>query len=92
MANTFTGLKLQGNIGKFGKIDISDVVGFDELASNGNIISGTEHGQLLMWEAQFVYVNASFFTSRRSKSFASNTIRDPLKALRNWASGWRARA
>ena len=56
MANTFTGLKLQGNIGKFGKIDISDVVGFDELASNGNIISGTEKGQLLLWEAQFVYV------------------------------------
>ena len=31
MARTFTGLKLQGDIGKFGKIELSDVVDFAEL-------------------------------------------------------------
>ncbi|KAM3171780.1 hypothetical protein ACTXT7_015922, partial [Hymenolepis weldensis] len=28
MANTFTGLKLQGSIGKFGKVELSDIEGF----------------------------------------------------------------
>jgi hypothetical protein len=31
MAETFTGLKLQGDIGKFGKAEISDVWGCAEL-------------------------------------------------------------
>ena len=31
MARTFTGLKLQGDIGKFGKFDLSDVEAFAEL-------------------------------------------------------------
>eukprot|EP00948_MAST-09A_sp_MAST-9A-sp1_P001597 g1597.t1 len=54
MAQTFTGLKLQGNIGKFGKIDLSDVLAFTEIKSNGDIISGTESGVILLWEDQFV--------------------------------------
>jgi hypothetical protein len=31
MARTFTGLKLQGDIGKFGKVELSDVGDFAEL-------------------------------------------------------------
>lgn len=31
MANTFTGLKLQGQLGKFGKTEISDIEGYVEL-------------------------------------------------------------
>ena len=31
MARTFTGLKLQGNLGKFGRTEISDIEGFVEL-------------------------------------------------------------
>jgi hypothetical protein len=31
MAHTFTGLKLQGEIGKFGRIEISDIAGYAEL-------------------------------------------------------------
>lgn len=31
MASTFTGLKLQGSIGKFGKIELSDIQAFVEL-------------------------------------------------------------
>ena len=31
MARTFTGLKLQGDIGKFGKVELSDVDDFAEM-------------------------------------------------------------
>lgn len=31
MAHTFTGLKLQGQLGKFGKTEISDIEGYIEL-------------------------------------------------------------
>ena len=31
MANTFTGLKLQGRLGRFGKTEISDINGFLQL-------------------------------------------------------------
>ena len=49
MAETFTGLKLQGDIGKFGKAEISDVAGCVELA-DGKVISGCEWGNMLLWE------------------------------------------
>eukprot|EP01038_Epipyxis_sp_PR26KG_P009306 gene9306-12538_t len=53
MAATFTGLKLQGSIGKFGKIDLSDIDNFVELP-DGKVISGTETGSLLLWEGNFI--------------------------------------
>lgn len=53
MAATFTGLKLQGSIGKFGKIDLSDIEHFVELP-DGKVVSGTESGSLLLWEGNFI--------------------------------------
>jgi WD40 repeat protein len=53
MAATFTGLKLQGSIGKFGKIDLSDIDTFVELP-DGKVISSTESGALLVWEGHFI--------------------------------------
>jgi len=53
MAKTFTGLKLQGAIGKFGNVDISDVSAFVEL-KDGRIVSGSEDGYLIMWEGHFI--------------------------------------
>jgi WD40 repeat protein len=53
MASTFTGLKLQGSIGKFGKIDLSDIDTFVELP-DGKVVSGTETGSLLVWEGHFI--------------------------------------
>ncbi len=38
---TFTGLKLQGDIGKFGRTDISDIAGYVELP-DGKVVSGSE--------------------------------------------------
>jgi hypothetical protein len=37
MANTFTGFKLQGDLGKFGKTEISDIEGYAELP-DGKVI------------------------------------------------------
>ena len=49
MAQTFTGLKLQGQIGKFGDRDLSDISSFVEY-HNGKILSSSESGMLLMWQ------------------------------------------
>ena len=53
MAQTFTGLKLQGEIGKFGQLELSDVTGFAELP-DGKIVSGSEYGSLILWEGNLV--------------------------------------
>jgi WD40 repeat protein len=53
MAETFTGLKLQGDIGKFGNVELSDVAAFVELP-NGKIICGTETGTLLLWDGDLI--------------------------------------
>ena len=53
IASTFTGLKLQGQIGKFGKVELSDISSFIELP-DGKVVSGTESGALLVWEAGFI--------------------------------------
>ena len=53
MAATFTGLKLQGYIGKFGKVELTDVTAMDELP-DGKVVSGTESGALLLWEGNFI--------------------------------------
>ncbi|KAI6658873.1 Cilia- and flagella-associated protein 44-like [Oopsacas minuta] len=55
MAFTFTGLKLQGDIGKFGKREISDVSGYAEFP-DGKVLSGSEWGNLLLWEGDLVKV------------------------------------
>ncbi len=53
MAQTFTGLKLQGEIAKFGQLELSDVSAFYELP-DGKVVSGTDYGTLIVWEGQFV--------------------------------------
>jgi len=55
MATTFTGLKLQGDIGKFGASELSDVTGFVELP-DGKVCTGSEYGKMLLWEGVFVKV------------------------------------
>ncbi|KAH9597808.1 hypothetical protein LSM04_001058 [Trypanosoma melophagium] len=53
MAKTFTGLKLQGLLGKFGRLDISNVPGFAVLP-DGKVLSGSEDGLILIWEGDLV--------------------------------------
>ncbi|XP_068191495.1 cilia- and flagella-associated protein 44-like [Antennarius striatus] len=49
MANTWTGLKLLGYIGRFGATDPTDIEGFMELPG-GKVVSGSSWGNLLLWE------------------------------------------
>ncbi|XP_024541799.1 cilia- and flagella-associated protein 44-like [Selaginella moellendorffii] len=53
MASTFTGMKLEGFIGKFGQVPLSDIAGYVEL-SNGKVLSGTEGGGIIVWEGELV--------------------------------------
>ena len=55
MADTFTGLKLQGEIGKFGAIELSDISCFVEL-KDGKVVTGSEGGNLLLWDGGLVKV------------------------------------
>ncbi|XP_065342180.1 uncharacterized protein LOC135940700 [Cloeon dipterum] len=47
-AKTFTGVKLTGDIGKFGSSEMSNIVGFEFLA-DGKVASGCDWGNILIW-------------------------------------------
>jgi hypothetical protein len=70
MATTFTGLKLQGQLGKFGRIEISDISAYVELP-DGKVLSGTEWGNMLLWDGGFIKVEIS----RKGKKFCHNVSR-----------------
>ncbi|XP_042665377.1 cilia- and flagella-associated protein 44 isoform X2 [Centrocercus urophasianus] len=55
MAHTFTGLKLQGALGRFGTTAVTDIIGYVELP-DGKVISGAEWGNLLLWEGGLIKV------------------------------------
>ncbi|KAM8976941.1 cilia- and flagella-associated protein 44 [Pelodytes ibericus] len=55
MAHTFTGLKLQGELGRFGKTTLTDIEGYVELP-DGKVISGSEWGNMLLWEGSLIKV------------------------------------
>lgn len=53
VAETFTGLKLKGEIAKFGQVELSDVIGYF-IHPDGKVLSGTEYGTLLLWEGNLI--------------------------------------
>ncbi|KAM4720112.1 cilia- and flagella-associated protein 44 isoform 2-T2 [Anableps anableps] len=55
MATTFTGLKLQGVMGHFGKTTATDIEGYVDLP-DGKVVSGTDWGNLLLWEGNTIQV------------------------------------
>ncbi|XP_037381439.1 cilia- and flagella-associated protein 44 [Talpa occidentalis] len=55
MVFTFTGLKLQGSLGRFGKTATTDVEGYMEFP-DGKVLSGSEWGNMLVWEAGLIKV------------------------------------
>ncbi|KAF0293060.1 Cilia- and flagella-associated protein 44 [Amphibalanus amphitrite] len=70
MAKTFTGLKLQGRLGRFGKTEISDINGFLQLP-DGKVISGCEWGNILVWDDALIKVE---ITRRDGKPCHNGTI------------------
>ncbi|KAM6977661.1 cilia- and flagella-associated protein 44 [Aplochiton taeniatus] len=55
MASTFTGLKLQGCLGRFGKTALTDIEGYVELP-DGKVVSGSEWGNMLLWDGGLIKV------------------------------------
>ncbi|XP_058517882.1 cilia- and flagella-associated protein 44 isoform X3 [Ochotona princeps] len=55
MAFTFTGLKLQGALGRFGKTATTDIEGYMELP-DGKVLSGSEWGNMLLWDGGLIKV------------------------------------
>ncbi|XP_006628047.3 cilia- and flagella-associated protein 44 isoform X2 [Lepisosteus oculatus] len=55
MASTFTGLKLQGMLGRFGKTALTDIDGYVELP-DGKVVSGSEWGNMLLWDGGLIKV------------------------------------
>lgn len=70
MADTFTGLKLQGELGRFGRTQISDIEGYVELP-DGKVLSGCDWGNLLLWDGGLIKVEV---TKRGRKSCHSGPI------------------
>jgi WD40 repeat protein len=73
MATTFTGLKLQGQLGKFGRTELSDIAAYVELP-DGKVLSGTEWGNLLLWDGGFIQVEIS----RKDKKFCHHGMVEAL--------------
>ena len=55
VAETFTGLKLKGEIAKFGQVEISDVIAH-YIFQDGKVLTSTEYGKLLLWEGNLIKV------------------------------------
>ncbi|KAG7235618.1 hypothetical protein INR49_002428 [Caranx melampygus] len=55
MASTFTGIKLQGLMGHFGKTTVTDIEGYVELP-DGKVVSGTDWGNMLLWDGNTIKV------------------------------------
>ncbi|XP_070199865.1 cilia- and flagella-associated protein 44-like isoform X3 [Littorina saxatilis] len=53
MARTFTGLKLQGLVGRFGRTTLSDIEGYIEFP-DGKVLSGSDWGNMLLWDENLI--------------------------------------
>ncbi|KAK6640272.1 hypothetical protein RUM44_011958 [Polyplax serrata] len=61
---TFTGLKLLGELGRFGKSEICNIIGFLALPDE-KVVSGCEWGNILVWDGGLIRVEVF----RRGKAF-----------------------
>ncbi|XP_031340937.1 cilia- and flagella-associated protein 44-like [Photinus pyralis] len=55
MAETFTGLKLQGELGRFGKTEYCDILGIYQMADE-KVVSGCAWGNMLVWDEGLIKV------------------------------------
>lgn len=67
-------MKLQGEIAKFGQLNLSDTSCFYELP-DGKVVSGTEYGTLIVWEGQFV--KAQIVLNCEEKTPLHGSLDDP---------------
>nr|XP_023020820.1 cilia- and flagella-associated protein 44-like [Leptinotarsa decemlineata] len=64
MATTFTGLKLKGEVGRFGKTEYSDIYGVLPMPDS-KVVSGCQWGNILVWDAGLITLE--IFRSLRRK-------------------------
>ncbi|XP_029043385.1 cilia- and flagella-associated protein 44 isoform X1 [Osmia bicornis bicornis] len=57
ICRTFTGLKLKGNVGKFGNTEMSDIIAIHPMP-NETVISGCEWGNILLWDESLIKLEA----------------------------------
>ncbi|KAF3430089.1 hypothetical protein E2986_07212 [Frieseomelitta varia] len=57
MSKTFTGLKLKGEIGKFGNTEISDIIAIHPMPDE-TVVSGCEWGNILLWDESLIKLEA----------------------------------
>lgn len=53
IANTFTGLKLKGELGRFGKTEFSDISGVLPMPDE-KVLSGSSWGNILVWDGGLI--------------------------------------
>jgi WD40 repeat protein len=53
IASTFTGLKLQGYLGKFGGTELSDISSFVQFP-DGKVLSSSESGRMILWDGGMI--------------------------------------
>ncbi|CAH8523136.1 unnamed protein product [Dicrocoelium dendriticum] len=88
MANTFTGLKLQGKLGKFGKTELSDIEGFVTLP-DGKVLTGSSWGNLLVWEGDLIKVQISRKNKRPCHSgLVMHIVMDEGELMTIGQDGW----
>lgn len=58
IASTFTGLKLKSQLGKFGKIESTDIEGC-AIMPDGKVLTGSSWGNFLLWEGDLIKVEIS---------------------------------
>ncbi|KAG5898603.1 hypothetical protein JTB14_020979 [Gonioctena quinquepunctata] len=63
MASTFTGLKLKGEVGRFGKTEYSDIKGILPMPDS-KVVSGCDWGNILVWDGGLITLEI-FRTLRR---------------------------
>ena len=73
IANTFTGLKLKGQTGKFGSVELSDITGFT-IFPDGKVLSGSENGKLLLWEGNLIKAVLSITPEKNCHEGVINTV------------------
>ncbi|KAL2733263.1 cilia- and flagella-associated protein 44 isoform X1 [Vespula maculifrons] len=64
MAQTFTGLKLKSGSGRFGRTEISDIIGAFQMPDK-KVLSGCEWGNILLWDEDLI----KFEISKKNKEF-----------------------
>lgn len=58
ISSTFTGLKLQGYLGKFGATELTDISAFIQMP-DGKVLSSSETGNLILWDGGMIKCEAS---------------------------------